>query len=287
MIISVAGLFLLGKRSMPTNFNLVVNNGEDALAQTHTSGDGTLVVADGSKFGNPTVTNPIRITCGTTIFNVIGRSTNTLTIGGVLEGTTDATYPSGTAVYANFTAGHLQAVHTAINSRLESIVTIASATDFGIAIIPAANGQAGNMLELRNTSGTPVSLFDGNGYGFIREFTFVIPGPLVIGNDKTTWINVTRNGKISKAFICAKTAPTGASLIIDILKSTDGGSTFTSIWNATPANRLTLGSGSKSATRTAFDVTSVAEGDILRIDVAQASGAANVTVQVLCLLRNN
>jgi len=91
---------------------------------------------------------------------------------------------------------------------------------------------------------------------------------LAIGVNATTGINKTnaiiipRAGTITKCWINAKTAPTGADLICDINK---GGTT---IWT-TQANRIKLTAGNTSGSQTLFDVTSVAEGDLITIDIDQ------------------
>ena len=74
--------------------------------------------------------------------------------------------------------------------------------------------------------------------------------------------------------------PSGASLVVDIMKSSDHGATFTSIWNSTPSNRPTVTSGSNNGGGTAFDTTTFSAGDVLRFDVITAGGGSvqNVTV---------
>jgi len=67
--------------------------------------------------------------------------------------------------------------------------------------------------------------------------------------------------------------------------STDNGDTWTSIWAATPANRLTIAAAGKAGTQTSFDTTSIAEGNLFRISVDQVgstvSGAGlTVTLKV-------
>lgn len=80
-----------------------------------------------------------------------------------------------------------------------------------------------------------------------------------------------------KAYAYVKTAPTGADLIVDINKN------GTSIWSATPANRLTVGDGSQTGSQTVFDTTSVVENDILTIDIDQIGNilaGAGLTVEL-------
>jgi hypothetical protein len=86
-----------------------------------------------------------------------------------------------------------------------------------------------------------------------------------------------------KAFIYAKTGPTGAALICDI--NLNG----TSIWNSTQSNRIQIADGSQSGTQTSFDTTTVTEGDILTIDTDQIGSTIagqDVTVELLIVTRN-
>ena len=123
-------------------------------------------------------------------------------------------------------------------------------------------------------------------FGFPRVYTFglAIGGAATTGTNKTNAIMVERAGVITKAYIYAKTGPTGAALICDIKKN------GTSIWNATPANRIQIAAGGTSNTQTAFDTTAIAEGDVLTIDIAQIGSTVagqDITVQLLTLLRNS
>ncbi len=74
---------------------------------------------------------------------------------------------------------------------------------------------------------------------------------------------VTRAGTITKVLLNVATAPTGANLICDLHLN------GTSIWDATPANRVTITDGNTSGDQVAFDTDAVAEGDELRLDIDQ------------------
>jgi hypothetical protein len=92
-----------------------------------------------------------------------------------------------------------------------------------------------------------------------------------------------RAGKIVKAFIRAKTGPTGQAFICDI--NLNG----TSIWASTQANRIQIAAAGTNATQTSFDTTTFAEGDYFEIDIDQVgSGTAgqDVTVVLLCSCKN-
>jgi hypothetical protein len=88
---------------------------------------------------------------------------------------------------------------------------------------------------------------------------------------------------MSKVYACAKTAPTGASIILDILYSTDNGTTFTSLWATNPGNRPVIAIGSKFSTTIVFDTTTIAAGALVRLDVIQVGSIVagqDVTVQL-------
>lgn len=82
------------------------------------------------------------------------------------------------------------------------------------------------------------------------------------GTNKTNAIVIPRAGTIQKVFAYAKTGPTGAALIFDINKN------GTTIWS-TQANRIQIAAGAIEGTQTSFNTTSLAEGDIITIDVDQ------------------
>lgn len=164
-----------------------------------------------------------------------------------------------------------------------------------VTTIQAASSQ--DTLDLKDSSGTLRSAFDANCYGFPRTLTFSlsitpqggVAVPLTTGTDVSGWLPISFTGKIVYAQACAKTGPVGAALILDILKSTDNGSTFTSIWNSTPANRIQIADGSKTGSQSSFDTTAVSRGDLLRIDIAQVGSTTpgnDVVVSLAVLTRN-
>lgn len=74
----------------------------------------------------------------------------------------------------------------------------------------------------------------------------------------------------------AKTAPTGAAMIFDVNVA------GTSLWNTTQANRPTIADGATSGTGTAFDTTTLSDGDVLTLDYDQVgSGAAGGQVTLI------
>ena len=96
-----------------------------------------------------------------------------------------------------------------------------------------------------------------------RMLLWYIPGDAAIGTELSARITVPFAATITRARAYAKTAPTGANLIFDIAKNS------TSIWNSTPANRVTIVATNNSGTQTSFDTTSISATDYLTVDVDQ------------------
>jgi len=111
------------------------------------------------------------------------------------------------------------------------------------------------------------------------SFGFGISGGLSTGENQTlTWI-VPQNMTIIKCYGYLKTAPTGATLIVDI--NVNG----TSIWDSTQASRLTFAVSNQSTSQTSFDNSSLSEGDILTLDVDQVGSTiagSDLTVVLKC-----
>lgn len=108
-------------------------------------------------------------------------------------------------------------------------------------------------------------------------FTFPLSGTLVVGTSLANALIATKALTIVKAYAYAKTGPTGAALIIDLNKN------GTSIWNATPANRLTVADGQQSGSQTAFDTVTLAEGDVITPDIDQVGSTvagADLTIEL-------
>jgi hypothetical protein len=167
--------------------------------------------------------------------------------------------------------------------------TIAAATgEVGLTVQAANNADA---LDIKDSGGVTRSSFDKDGYGFPREYTFLIASgtPATVGNDKANRLIVMRDCKLAEVSTNARTGPTGAALILDVAKSTDGGSTFTSLWATTTANRPAIAAGATIGNQTAFDTTTLPKGTIIRIDVVQVGSTIagqDITLQLLALTRN-
>jgi len=98
----------------------------------------------------------------------------------------------------------------------------------------------------------------------IPQIERAVYGNLATGTDQTLrWYNKTGDTlTIDKVFIYVDTAPTGASLIIDVNK--DGSTIF-----STQSGRPTIAAGEHSGTSGTPDTTSVANGSYLTFDIDQ------------------
>lgn len=111
---------------------------------------------------------------------------------------------------------------------------------------------------------------------FTRQAAWYIAGTLVVGANQSQEI-VYRGpaGTIKRADAHVKTAPVGADLIFDI--NING----TTIWS-TQANRVKCADGVTSGTQTSFNTTSIADGDVLTLDIDQiGSGTAGSSATVM------
>ncbi len=124
----------------------------------------------------------------------------------------------------------------------------------------------GIVLQTNTTDGTlSVSLNTAS----IREssgYLFVVPGTAVVGTNLCFEITADFEGVFKDWALRAKTAPTGASLIVDIHKN--GTSIF-----ANGALRPTLTAGTSAATGTVFDLPSFVKGDVFRMDIDQVGSS--------------
>lgn len=112
------------------------------------------------------------------------------------------------------------------------------------------------------------------------SFTLAQSTPATTGVNKTPIVCIPFNCTIIKAYINAKTAPTGQPLIVDINKN------GTSIWDTTQANRLRLLAAATSGIQTSFDTVNLVEADLLTIDVDQiGSGTAGQDITVILVVR--
>ncbi len=147
------------------------------------------------------------------------------------------------------------------------------------AAVPMTVNYSGGIWPIGNV------FFAGDRYlgtgpsGAEKDFTFgiCVGVPCQVASNLTNRIIVTQGLTISKCYITAKTAPTGAALTVRVMKN---GAT-----NIFPgASPLTLPAGSNGpASTTTFDAPGVVENDVLTIDILQVgSTLAGQDVSVVC-----
>lgn len=136
------------------------------------------------------------------------------------------------------------------------------------ALTLTTTGTSGAATLVGTTLNIPQYTGGGGGTIYI-PITAALPGPRVVGNDLTNWYIVPVGLTFTAAYVVCKTGPTGANLILDIQKSTNNGSTFTSLWSVTPSNKPTVAAGSVAGSTTSFDTTTANAGDELRFDIDQ------------------
>lgn len=131
---------------------------------------------------------------------------------------------------------------------------------------PAANKI---HLYAKDKAGIP-ALYAINDQGTVYEVrasrpTFMFPsiGGVITGSDQFALLPSPFTLEIVKAYAVVKTVPTGADIIVDILKN------GISIWASTPANRLTISAGASTGSQSSFDTTTITEEDTLIPSVAQ------------------
>lgn len=73
-------------------------------------------MTDGSVFGSPSFSFPLRVTANGVVYSISGRTGNTLYIDSVIEGTADQNLSSGTQVENLMTAGALTDIHQSLNT---------------------------------------------------------------------------------------------------------------------------------------------------------------------------
>lgn len=141
--------------------------------------------------------------------------------------------------------------------------------------IKAGAGILESKLSFNTASGHN---HDGtNSRAIPKGYAVAIVGTLTTGTSLAPAMIVVTAQTITKVYAYAKTAPTGASILVDINKN------GSSIWNSNQGNRLAITAGNNSGTQTTFDVTTLVEGDILTFDIDQIGSTvagADITIIV-------
>ena len=164
-----------------------------------------------------------------------------------------------------------------------SITNAVGDTDFQNPITLTTTGTSGAATFTGDTLNIPQYTGGGGGTVYI-PITASLPGPRIVGNDLVNWYICPRNLTFDTVYIIAKTGPTGAAFIVDIQKSTNNGSTFTSLFAVHPAYQPTIAAASVAGSTTSFDTTTANAGDILRFDIDQIGSTiagSDITVTIV------
>ena len=108
--------------------------------------------------------------------------------------------------------------------------------------------------------------------------SFAVVGTLATGTDKAPTIVAPCTLTIVKVKVVVKTAPTGATLIVDVNKN--GTTIFT-----TQGGRPSIAIGDTTDDSDTPDVTALAETDKITVDIDQVGSTvagADLTVEVIC-----
>lgn len=147
--------------------------------------------------------------------------------------------------------------------------------------VAAGAGIAESKLAFSTSTGHD---HDGiNSKAIAKGFVWTISGTQVTKEDAGPYLYVNTAQTVTKAILILKVAPTGASFICDVEKSSDNGANWTSLWNTNTANRPTIAAGDKVGTTTSFDISSLSAGDILRPAIDQVGSTvagSGLTIQL-------
>lgn len=108
--------------------------------------------------------------------------------------------------------------------------------------------------------------FSSHGRNFTMKWTF--PDAIAVGV-ATDYLSLPDDGTIDRVDLAMGTAPTGAAVIVDIERSTDGGGTWTTIFTNT-ANRPQVAISAKTGNTTTIDVpAATANSHLYRAKISQ------------------
>lgn len=259
----------------------------DLPTGTGTVTDLSVVTANGfaGTVANHTTTPAITLECTAAgILQSDGTAISAITIGSGLsfDGTTlTATGTGGTVTSVGLT---MPTGFSVGSSPVTGTGTIAVTTSLSGLLYGTGSGFSAASLGAGGSFVGGTLAFTGL-YPFTWDLALSSDGSVTLatGTDVSNWLVAPAACTLTRWDVVAKTAPTGASAIFDVLKSSDGGATFTSLWASNPTNRPTLAISSKQASGTSFDTATLAAGDILRIDVAQVGSTvpgSNVTLKI-------
>lgn len=153
--------------------------------------------------------------------------------------------------------------------------------------VPSAGTQSGTHNGIYQAGTTDSNTFNGpttfgsTVAGIPRTLVLgVTSGAATVANDVGSNIALDVAMTLQSVALYAKTPPVGSALTVDIKRSTDGGSTYTTIFSTLPTIAAAAHVGGSAAV---FSVTSVSAGDVFRVDVTgvgSGTAGSSLTVQL-------
>ena len=142
------------------------------------------------------------------------------------------------------------------------------------------NAEAGLSAETQHVNLTGADLHDPKPHDHVvwKTLVFCIPGDLSTGTNVAPSVPADEALTIDKVYVYARTAPTGASIIVDVNKN--GTTIFT-----TQGNRPEIAIGGNTDESGTPDVTALAKNDRVDVDIDQVGSTvagADLTIMVRC-----
>ena len=120
-------------------------------------------------------------------------------------------------------------------------------------------------------------------YGLLCALTWVFPSTAILNDINKTYYSLPADVTWDRVDVVCGTAPTGANLILDIERSTDGGANWVTIFTNT-ANRPTVTAGNKTGNTTTIDVSNATgNSHIFRAVIDQIGSTvagADITIMI-------
>lgn len=140
--------------------------------------------------------------------------------------------------------------------------------------------QADNGSYWRLSSASPITWQMVSGQKTYQSLGWFFEGTVSVGTEQGPTYTLPGNVSVERVRLYARAAPATSAVDVDVLRSTDGGTTWSTIFSTRP----TIAAGSKTGGSAAvLSVATLNTNDLLRCDIVAAGGtpAAGLTVQLV------